>query len=69
MMNIRHTLALALSVAVLMAGVHGAAVKGDDGGRLLTIDHYVGIQSTVPAIRGQSAQNLTSASGPGLEPC
>ncbi len=28
----------------------------DDGGRLLTIDHYVGVRSTVPAISGQTSQ-------------
>ena len=28
----------------------------DDGGRLLTIDHYVKVKSTVPAIAGQAAQ-------------
>ena len=29
---------------------------GDDGARLLTIDHYVRVRSTVPAIAGQPAQ-------------
>src|SRR5215467_12627903 len=32
-----------------------AAVAADDGQRLLTIDHYVRVQSTVPAIAGQPA--------------
>lgn len=31
-------------------------LRGDDGDRLLTIDHYVGVKSTVPAIAGQPAQ-------------
>jgi pimeloyl-ACP methyl ester carboxylesterase len=32
------------------------AAHGDDGERLLTIDHYVRVKSTVPAIAGQIAQ-------------
>ncbi len=31
-------------------------VAGDDGEKLLTIDHYVRVKSTVPAIAGQPAQ-------------
>src|SRR6187455_716173 len=31
-------------------------LRGDDGDRLLTIDHYVRVKSTVPAIAGQPAQ-------------
>src|SRR3989442_4011883 len=34
----------------------GARAKADDGGRLLTIDHFVKVRSTVPAIAGQTAQ-------------
>jgi pimeloyl-ACP methyl ester carboxylesterase len=30
--------------------------RGDDGARLLTIDHFVKVKSTVPAIAGQAAQ-------------
>ena len=33
-----------------------APLRGDDSDRLLTIDHYVPVQSTVPAIAGQPAQ-------------
>ncbi len=33
-----------------------AVPRGDDGERLLTIDHYVKVRSTVPAIAGQPAQ-------------
>ncbi len=29
---------------------------GDDGNRLLRIDHYVQVSSTVPAIAGQATQ-------------
>ena len=42
-----------LSLTVLaFAGVADA----DDSERLLTIDHYVTVKSTVPAIAGQTAQ-------------
>lgn len=48
-------------VAPLLAGVGMAAVgavlsAGDDSQSLLTVDHYVGVKSTVPAIAGQAAQ-------------
>jgi pimeloyl-ACP methyl ester carboxylesterase len=42
--------AAALSVALLVR------VSADDAERLLTIDHYVRVKSTVPAIAGQPAQ-------------
>jgi len=32
------------------------AVWGDDGDRLLRIDHYVAVRSSVPAISGQLTQ-------------
>ena len=38
----------------LTAGAVG--LRGDDAERLLTIDHFVGVKSTVPAIAGQPAQ-------------
>ena len=38
--------------AVLVAAI----LSGDDSGRLLTIDHFVRVKSTVPAIAGQQAQ-------------
>lgn len=51
---------LVLAVACLMgAGLGGPIVQpvlGDDGERLLTIDHYVPLRSTVPSIAGQPAQ-------------
>jgi pimeloyl-ACP methyl ester carboxylesterase len=40
------------SVVVLLVG----AAYADDGDRLLTIDHYVRVTSSVPAIAGQPAQ-------------
>src|SRR5262249_22116453 len=39
-----------------MALTHGAALRGDDAERLLTVDHFVAIKSTVPAIAGQATQ-------------
>src|SRR5215510_5487683 len=35
---------------------HARAEAEDDSSRLLTIDHYVKVRSTVPAIAGQDAQ-------------
>src|SRR5262245_22974349 len=43
--------ATAFCVAIL-----AASLSGDDSGRLLTIDHFVRVKSTVPAIAGQQAQ-------------
>lgn len=39
---------------ILVASV--TLLRGDDGDRLLTIDHYLRVKSTVPAIAGQQAQ-------------
>jgi pimeloyl-ACP methyl ester carboxylesterase len=47
---------VAIGLAALVATVRGPVLFGDDGNRLLTIDHYVGVQSTVPSIKGQPAQ-------------
>ena len=45
------------TVLVLAAlAIVAAPLRGDDSDRLLTIDHYVRVRSTVPAIAGQSAQ-------------
>ena len=46
----------ALCLAGLLIAVHGAVGFADDSDRLLTIDHYVRVTSTVPAIAGQPAQ-------------
>jgi len=43
------------AVAVLVPSLV-AVTRGDDSGRLLTIDHFVKVASTVPAIAGQPAQ-------------
>src|SRR5215510_3872287 len=46
----------ALSLGVVLAARNGLSAGGDDGQRLLSIDHYVSVTSTVPAIAGQKAQ-------------
>ena len=43
-----------VTTAVVVASM--TLLRGDDGDRLLTIDHYVRVKSTVPAIAGQPAQ-------------
>ena len=50
----RATFAAALAVALLRPTAVPATA--DDGQRLLTIDHYVRVVSTVPSIAGQTAQ-------------
>ena len=49
MKNLRCTIAFVL--AALFGGMYAAAA--DDHDRLLRLDHYVGVRSTVPAIAGQ----------------
>ena len=46
----------ALSIGFALATGIGVSAGGDDGQRLLSIDHYVSVASTVPAIAGQKAQ-------------
>src|SRR5690242_5046448 len=46
------TLRTAIAVSLCFASLGFA----DDGGRLLRIDHYVQVRSTVPAIAGQTTQ-------------
>jgi pimeloyl-ACP methyl ester carboxylesterase len=41
---------------LLVAAFLGVTLSADDSDRLLTIDHYVRVMSTVPAIAGQPAQ-------------
>jgi pimeloyl-ACP methyl ester carboxylesterase len=45
-----------LLIPIVLAVAVTTAVSGDDSGRLLTIDHFVRVKSTVPAIAGQQAQ-------------
>ena len=46
---------IALGVTVLVPLLF-AAPAADDGGKVLSIDHYVEVKSTVPAIAGQTAR-------------
>jgi pimeloyl-ACP methyl ester carboxylesterase len=43
-------------VTAALVSLIGLAARADDGEKLLTIDHYVRVKSTVPAIAGQTAQ-------------
>src|SRR5687767_349171 len=54
--TMRHVIAGILVTAGVMTAVTGVRVEADDAERLLTIDHYVRVKSTVPAIAGQPAQ-------------
>jgi pimeloyl-ACP methyl ester carboxylesterase len=45
-----------LIATTLFVAIGLALLRGDDGDRLLTIDHYLRVKSTVPAIAGQQAQ-------------
>src|SRR5579863_2205712 len=49
----RHTLRCSTA---LLACLAAQSVLADDGAKLLRIDHYVRVRSTVPAIEGQTAQ-------------
>jgi pimeloyl-ACP methyl ester carboxylesterase len=51
----RHGLMGILAAALLALAVP-AHLAADDSGRLLTIDHFVRVQSTVPSIAGQPAE-------------
>jgi len=44
------------SLACVLALSTASAASGDDGPRLISLDHYVGVTSTAPAIAGQHAQ-------------
>ena len=45
-----------LTATTLFVAIGLVLLRGDDGDRLLTIDHYLRVKSTVPAIAGQQAQ-------------
>lgn len=49
----RRYFSLFCPLALLMAA---SAAFSDDGSRLVTVDHYVRVKSTAPAIAGQDAQ-------------
>jgi pimeloyl-ACP methyl ester carboxylesterase len=46
----------AATLALLMAGAQAARAAADDGGTVLTLNHYVGVHSVVPAIEGQTSE-------------
>lgn len=56
-MRMRSSACVALGLAALaaLASVRGIAASGEDGSRLLTIDHYVRINSKVASIAGQTS--------------
>lgn len=56
-MRMRSSARIALGLAALaaLASVRGIAASGEDGSRLLTIDHYVRINSKVASIAGQTS--------------
>jgi hypothetical protein len=43
----------ALIVALLIGHAFAQPAAADEGARLIRLDHYVGVRSTVPAIAGQ----------------
>ena len=47
---------LLAGTAMAIALMQGVALRGDDGDRVLSLDHYVTTKSTVPAIAGQLTQ-------------
>lgn len=49
-------LAAAAASTILSLAFGSSAVSGDDAERMLAIDHYVRVQSSVPAIKGQPSQ-------------
>lgn len=56
-MSHRAVAPLALAAAMLtLAGASTPRAAGDDGQRLLTVDHYVRVASKVPSMAGQLAQ-------------
>jgi pimeloyl-ACP methyl ester carboxylesterase len=52
----RHAMTGTLTAALAAVLLAGASVGADDAERLLTIDHFVRVKSTVPSIAGQPAQ-------------
>ena len=47
---------MAITAALLGSGAGTSPLGADDSSRVLTLDHYVDVTSTVPAIAGQRAQ-------------
>ncbi|HKV05392.1 MAG TPA: alpha/beta fold hydrolase [Candidatus Acidoferrales bacterium] len=55
-MKYRHLLGFFLASAILLSLSFTLSTPADDGERVLTLDHYVPVHSTVPAIAGQIAE-------------
>jgi pimeloyl-ACP methyl ester carboxylesterase len=55
-MKLPHALAAASLVVGVCAHPHASIAAADDSEQLLTVDHYVRVRSTVPAIAGQPEQ-------------
>ena len=55
-MKLSHALAAAIPVISVFAHLLAPSAAADDSEQLLTVDHYVRVRSTVPAIAGQPAQ-------------
>jgi hypothetical protein len=47
---------IGVPVAAALVFLHGSPSFADDSARLLTIDHYVKVKSTVPVLAGQPAE-------------
>jgi pimeloyl-ACP methyl ester carboxylesterase len=52
----KHVAAVILATAMLSAGIAASSWRDDDSNRVLTLDHYVRLKSSVPSIAGQEAQ-------------
>lgn len=55
-MKLSRALAAAIPVVSVLAHLLAPTAAADDSEQLLTVDHYVRVRSTVPAIAGQPAQ-------------
>jgi hypothetical protein len=55
MIRLRSVTRAALAALTLLTAGAGKSLAGDDSERLLTVDHYVTLKSTVPAIAGQTS--------------
>ena len=53
---VRRSFVAALVVSLSLAALMSRPMSGDDSGRSVTVDHYVRVKSTVPAMAGQTAQ-------------
>jgi pimeloyl-ACP methyl ester carboxylesterase len=56
MQSMRWTVSVLMMASALAVVGGGAGLRADDSTRILTIDHYLRVKSTVPAIAGQQTQ-------------